>query len=311
MNIFITGGAGYIGTRLTGKLLETGHKVTVLDTFWFGNYLVESSNLRVITGDILSIRPEWLHEIDVIIHLAAVANDPSVELNPMLSWEIGALGTRHVFENAILSGVERILVASSGSVYGVKEESQVTEDLSLIPISVYNKVKMIKERVALSYKDNISLVIFRPATVCGYSPRMRLDLAVNALTYDALSKGIIKVDGGKQFRPHLHMDDMVRAYMHMIDNPGIEGTFNVGFENMTIRDLATKISEETGAKIEYSESNDPRSYRLDSSRLLSNGFIPSKTVQDAIIELKAKFENGDIHASDDNYNVKAMKKKSL
>ena len=306
MKILITGGAGYIGSKLTEKLVDLGHDIVVVDTFWFGNSLRTRKKIELIEGDIREFNSAWLDGVETVIHLAAVANDPSADLDPSLSWEIGALGTRKIFETMLNSSTRRIIVASSGSVYGVKSELKVTEELSLLPISVYNKVKMIKERVALSYADTISVAILRPATVCGLSNRLRLDLAVNAITYDALSSHQINVDGGDQMRPHLHIDDMVSTYVHFVDNPGLVGIYNVGFENLTIKDLAVLVSEKTGAKICFNDSSDPRSYRLDSSKLLSTGFKPEKNIEDAIGELAERYAEIGITASDINYNVRWM-----
>ena len=188
MKIFITGGCGYVGTVLTNSLLNDGHNITVLDTQWFGNFLKPNKCLNVIKNDILNISKISLKKFDSIIHLANIANDPGVELNQTLSWEVNALASQLLIEKAIDDGVEHFIYASSGSVYGVKDEPEVTEDLQLVPISAYNKTKMISERVLISYKDKIKVHCIRPATVCGYSPRMRLDVSVNLLTIQALTK---------------------------------------------------------------------------------------------------------------------------
>jgi nucleoside-diphosphate-sugar epimerase len=307
MKILVTGGAGYIGSRLSESLADLGHKIVVVDTFWFGNSLSSRGDIEFIQGDIREFDREWLDGVETVIHLAAVANDPSADLDPQLSWEIGALGTRNIFEAMLGSSAKRIIIASSGSVYGVKSESKVTEDLSLLPISVYNKVKMIKERVALSYADKISVVILRPATVCGLSKRLRLDLAVNAITFDALSSRQVNVDGGDQMRPHLHIEDMVSTYIHFVDNPELIGIYNVGFENMTIKDLALLVSEKTGAEVHFNNSSDPRSYKLDSSKLLNTGFQPKKNIENAISDLTQEYSESGITASSLNYNVKWMK----
>ncbi|MEI6148667.1 MAG: SDR family oxidoreductase, partial [bacterium] len=179
MHILVTGGCGYVGTVLTNALLERGDSVTVVDLLWFGNHLPAHPNLTVIREDVRRAERIPMEGVDAIVHLANVANDPCSELDAKLSWEVNALATMQLVERAIHCGVKQFIYASSGSVYGVKDEPQVTEDLSLVPISDYNKTKMISERVLLSYADRICVNIVRPATVCGYSPRMRLDLSVN------------------------------------------------------------------------------------------------------------------------------------
>jgi len=215
-------------------------------------------------------------------------------------------------EHAIRSGVRQLVYASSGSVYGVKEEARVTEDLSLVPISDYNKTKMISERVLLSYQDRIALQCVRPATVCGVSPRMRLDVAVNMLAFQALSRGRITVLGGDQVRPNINLKDMVRVYQHFV-GPGAAhtGIFNAGFENISVMDIARRVTQVVPAEIEVLPSNDPRSYRLDSAKLLATGFAPRHTVADAIREIAETYRAGALPGGDDCYNVKAMKRLGL
>ena len=189
MNILVTGGCGYIGSVLTPKLLDQGHNVTVYDIMWFGNLLKGHKNLNIIQGDIRNVQDVPMQGMDAIIHLANIANDPCGDLNAKLAWEVNVLATMRLVEGATVNKVKQFILSSSGSVYGVKEEPQVTEEVSLVPISDYNKTKMISERVLLSYKDRIIIQIVRPATVCGYSPRMRLDLSWNMLTVQALANG--------------------------------------------------------------------------------------------------------------------------
>ena len=190
-NLLITGGGGYVGTNLTKELLNEGYKITVLDTFWFGNYLKKHKNLKIIKKDIRDINEKDLKKIDFIVHLASIANDPAAELDAKLTWDVNVLATYKLINLAINQKVKKFIFASSGSVYGIKKEKRVIEDLSLEPVSEYNKSKMIGERVLLSYKDKIDLTILRPATVCGYSPAMRLDVAINALTFGALQNNLI------------------------------------------------------------------------------------------------------------------------
>lgn len=308
MHILLTGGCGYIGTVLTEKLLELGMKVTVVDIMWFGNFLGGHKNLRVIQEDIRNINSIPMEGIDVVMHLAGVANDPCGELNAKLSWEVNTLATMRLIEKAIDYKVKHFIYASSGSVYGVKEEEAVTEDLSLVPLSDYNKTKMISERVLLSYQDAISIHCIRPATVCGYSPRMRLDLSVNMLTMQALTKGKITVLGGAQTRPNIYMKDMIAVYLHFLNNGGeAGGIYNAGFENMSILDIAKKVTEFIPAEIIVRESNDARSYRLNSDKLIRIGFQPKYSIEDGILEVRDAFQTGKLMDKSVYYNIKAMK----
>ncbi len=278
MKILVTGGCGYIGTILIKQLLKIGHKVISVDTQWFGNYLPKHKNLKNIKTDIKDIEKVSLKGVNTIIHLASISNDPMAEIDKNLSWETSVLGTELLIRHALKNKVKRIIYASSGSVYGIKKERKVNEKLSLKPISLYNKVKMCTERLILSYKKSIEVFILRPATVCGYSPRMRLDVAVNALTFSALKYKKIKVFGGSQIRPNVHIDDMVESYIFFINSKkNSEGIYNIGFENKSILNIAKDIRNKIATKIEVNKrSNDPRSYRLDSSKILKAGFKPKK-----------------------------------
>ena len=189
--ILVTGATGYKGTVLVPKLLAKGHKVVALDTQWFGNYLPSHPNLQIIKGDVRQTDLIDLTGIDSIIHLASIANDPCGDLDPKLTWEVSALATMQLADKAQRAGIKQFIYASSGSVYGIKDEAQVTEELTLEPISEYNKTKMVAERVLLSYAGDMAVQIVRPATVCGLSARMRLDVSVNMLTMQALTKGKI------------------------------------------------------------------------------------------------------------------------
>ena len=311
MNILVTGGCGYKGSVLVPKLLACGYKVRVLDTMWFGNFLAPHPNLSVIQGDVRDIDRISLDDIDTVIHLSSVANDPCGDLDPKLTWEISALATMQLADKAARTGVAQFIYASSGSVYGVKEEEQVTEDLELKPISEYNKTKMVSERVLLSYADKMVVQIVRPATVCGYSPRMRLDVSVNLLTMQALSKGKITVFGGAQTRPNIHIDDITDLYLFFIDHPKVTGIFNAGFENISILDIANLVTKHVKVEIAVTESNDPRSYRVNSDRLLATGFRPKKTVDDAIKEIIAKYRDGTLKDEDHFYNLRWMEKTVL
>ncbi|MFH1851415.1 MAG: SDR family oxidoreductase [Candidatus Neomarinimicrobiota bacterium] len=308
MHILVTGGCGYVGTQLTRQLLSDGQQVTVVDTQWFGNFLEPHTNLTVFRADIRDTDTVPMSGVDAIIHLANIANDPTGDLDSKLTWEVNALASMQLVEKAIASDVRQFIYASSGSVYGVKEEPQVTEELSLVPISDYNKTKMISERVLLSYADRIALQIVRPATICGYSPRMRLDLSVNMLTMQALSKGRITVFGGNQVRPNIHIRDMVNVYRHFLELGGsVTGVFNAGFENLAILDIARLATQSVPAEIVVTESNDPRSYRLNSDKLLATGFRPQYGVAAGIAEVIDAFRSGQLQDDDRYYNMRIMK----
>ena len=306
MNVLVTGGCGYKGTVLVPKLLAAGHRVRVLDTMWFGNYLQPHAALTIEQGDVRDTDRIRLDDVGAIIHLASVANDPCGDLDPKLTWEISALATMRLADKAVRSGVGRFIYASSGSVYGIKEELQVTEDLTLEPITEYNKTKMVAERVLLSYRDALNVQIVRPATVCGLSPRMRLDVSVNLLTMQALSRGRITVFGGAQVRPNIHIDDITDLYLFLLEHPEHIGIYNAGFENLSILDIAQRVAGHVGAEITVTPSNDPRSYRVNSDRLLAIGFKPRKTVDDAILEIRDSYAAGRLQDEDRFYNLKWM-----
>ena len=312
MNILVLGGCGFVGTVLTQELLAQGHRVTVVDIQWFGNYLSAHKNLKVIKEDIRNVDNIPMEGMDAIMHLANIANDPCGELNSKLAWEVNVLATMRLVERAREHKVKQFILASSGSVYGVKDEPLVTENLTLVPISDYNKTKMISERVLMSYQDKICIQILRPATVCGYSPRMRLDLSVNMLTMQALANGKITVLGGQQTRPNIHLKDMIGVYLHFL-NQGtkLSGVFNAGFENISIIDIANKVVKHIPAQIIVSDSNDPRSYRLCSQKLLDTGFKPKYCVDDAIKEIAQHFKAGNLKNEDKYYNIKTMKNLKL
>jgi nucleoside-diphosphate-sugar epimerase len=309
MKVLVTGGCGYVGSPLTASLLKQGHTVSVVDAMWFGNQLAPHPNLTVQQGDVRDAGSIDMTGVEAIIHLANVANDPCSDLAPKLSWEVNAFATKLLVEKAIESGVSRLIFASSGSVYGVTDAPEVNEDLPLVPISDYNKTKMISERVLLSYQDAIDVVIVRPATVCGVSPRMRLDLSVNMLTMQALTRGQITVFGGDQLRPNIHLHDMIGVYhFFLADGSPRTGIFNAGFENMTIRDIAHLVTKHVPAEITVTPSNDPRSYRLSSRKLLAAGFAPERSVEHAIREVAEAFRSGGLVDSEICHNVKTMRR---
>ena len=291
MKILITGACGYQGTKLIPLLLSKKHKVTAIDTQWFGNKLKKNKNLNNYKKNILDIKKNDLKEIDVIIHLASIANDPMGDLNKNLTWEVSCLGTMQLLELAVKNKVKKFIYASSASVYGVKKEKKVIETLSLKPISTYNKAKMIAEKTILSYSNKIDVTIVRPATVCGVSPRMRFDLSVNMMAYQAIKNKKMTVFGGQQTRPNIHIDDLLDLYQFFLKkNRKFNGIFNAGFENLKIIEIAKKVKKIIPAEIKIFKNNiDIRDYRLDSSKLLSLGFKPKKNVGDAIREIKEHY----------------------
>ena len=312
MNILVTGGCGYKGSILVPKLLNLGHYVTVIDTQWFGNFLPHDNKLLNLKKDVRNINEINFEDIETVIHLSSVANDPCGDLNPKLTWEISALATMQLADKAKRAGVRQFIYASSGSVYGIKDEENVTEDLELNPISEYNKTKMVSERVLLSYSNDMIVQIVRPATVCGYSPRMRLDVAVNALTINALENKKIIVHGGDQIRPNIHIEDITDLYLFLLDKGNTKtGIFNAGFENLSIIDIAKKVNEIIPSEIIIENTNDPRSYRINSDKLLKTGFTPKKNVNDAINEIVIAYNKGIFKNERRFYNLEWMQENNL
>ena len=309
--ILVTGGSGYKGALLIKKLVKLNYKVINIDRNIFGNYFLNHKNVKNYNIDIREIDKINLKGVYACIHLASIANDPMTEINPSLSWETSVLGTKLLIENLIKYKVKKLIYASSGSVYGVKKEKKVTEDLKLEPLSTYNKVKMATERVIISYKDKINSVILRPATVCGFAPRMRLDVTVNMLTYQALKHNKITVFGGSQKRPNIHIDDILDIYLFFLKRKIKETEiYNVGFENLSILQIAKIISKKIGADIKIvKNTHDKRSYNLDSSKLLSLGFKPKKKIEDAINELKDLYEKKVFIDKPNFHSIKWLKKK--
>jgi len=313
MNILVTGGCGYVGSVLVPKLLDRGNEVCVVDTQWFGNYLASHPSLKILKKSVADISDSDLVGVEVVIHLANIANDPSVELNPTFSWEVNVLHTTQFLELCKrISTIKKFIYASSGSVYGLKEEDKVTEELSLVPISVYNKTKMSAERICLSYNEYFDVICVRPATVCGVSPRMRFDVVVNMFVLQAFLNHKIIVHGGYQIRPNIHIDDMASVYLHLLNNESsYRGIFNAGFENVSVLDIARYVQEKFEVEIEISPSLDPRSYRQDSSKLLGTGFTPTKSVKCAIDDISEKLSTGEIVNDDRWHTVKWMTKNRI
>jgi len=312
MAYLVTGGCGYVGTQLTEALLDrTTADVTVVDTCWFGNHLARNPRLTVLVRDVRSMDEVDLAPFDTIFHLAGIANDPAADLNPYNSWEVNVLATMRLVDRAARQGVRQFVFPSSGAVYGVRSEPRITEDLDLMPISDYNKTKMVAERVILSYADRMTTTVVRPATVCGMSGRMRLDLTVNLLTLQALTKGRMTVFGGQQVRPNIHIDDLVDLYFFAVDRR-LQGVYNAAFENLTVLEIAQIIAEQVPSEIVVQgDDADPRSYRLCSDRLCGAGFAPKKNVAAAVRELASAYHDGRLIDRPECHTVGWMKQHNL
>lgn len=302
-NVFVTGGAGYVGSVLVPQLLEMGYHVTVFDSFWFGDYLPRHAGLTIVKGDIRYMRETTMHGMDAVIHLANISNDPSFDLDPTLSTSINFDAFEPLVVTAKLAGVRRFINCSSSSVYGLSENPEVKEDHPLVPMTLYNKFKGLCEPLLWKHMaDDFTCVNIRPATVCGYSPGQRLDLAVNILTNHAVNSESIKVMGGSQKRPNLHIQDMVDCYKLMMEAPHekIHGeTFNVGGPNHTIMELAKIVQAEVEVAlgrtvpIEVTPTNDTRSYWINSDKIRDRlCFVPQFSVQRAIQDLIRAFKGG-------------------
>jgi len=325
-NVLVTGGAGYVGHVLTPRLLDAGYNVTVYDHLFFGCRLPNNPALRVVHGDIRDTAKlaACLEGQDAVLHLACISNDASFELDEKLSQTINYDCFEPMVVAAKRAGVKRFVYCSSSSVYGVSESPNVTEEHPLVPLTLYNKFKGMCEPLLWKYKsDDFTCVVMRPATVCGYSPRTRLDLSVNILTNHAINKGAITVFGGNQMRPNLHIDDMVDAYLTMLEAPHekVQGeTFNIGFQNYSIAEIAGMVKrvieeempEKGEIKIVTTPSNDMRSYHVNSDKVARVlGFKPKRSIEDAVRDLTRAFGNYLLPNSFDDdwyYNVRTMKK---
>ena len=287
--ILVIGGAGYIGTELCNYLVEKNFKVVCLDIFWFGNKL--NKKVKIIKHDVRDLKDKFFKGVDVVINLAYLANDPLCTINARDTWEIGPLSLYQMLEFSVKNKVKKFIFASSGCVYGVKKEKKVTEKLSLEPMTDYNKSKMICEKIIQSYEKKIKTVILRPATVMGFSKRLRLDVILNLLSYQAFYKKKITVFGGRQIRPLIHLKDMIRVYEHFI-NKNFTGTYNTGFENVSVKKIADIVRNIIPCKVESVKIHDPRTYRMDSTKLIKTGFKPLFNSVDAAKELKNEFKKG-------------------
>ena len=324
--IIVFGGAGYCGSLLVPQLLLDGYEVSVYDKFWYGtDQFPTSSKLHLIEGDVrdlTKVRRACAGQ-DSVLHLACISNDASFELDEELSTSVNLISFEPLVIAAKEASVKRFVFASSSSVYGVSNSPDVTEDHPLVPLTLYNKYKGMCEPLLLKHTDKDFVgIIFRPATVCGYSPRQRLDLSVNILTNHAVNKNKILVFGGDQLRPNLHIQDyadLCKLLLTAPDEKVANQIFNVGFDNMSIMAIAQAVKrvveevfpEKIDIPIEVTSSNDPRSYHINSDKIRRVlGFKPKYSVEDAVRDLCKAFRKGDLPNSfndDRYYNVRTMK----
>ena len=323
-SVFITGGAGYVGAMLVPRLLQEGHRVTVLDLMIYGeDVLPKNPALTLIKGDIRNqeLMKSSIPGHDVVIHLACISNDPSFELNPELGKSINLDPFRPMVEISKNAGVKRFFYASSSSVYGIKDEPNVHEDMPLEPLTDYSVFKMNCEEILSEYQsDEFTTTTIRPATVCGYSPRQRLDVVVNILTNLAYHKREISVFGGAQLRPNIHIADMVEIYVVLLNAPKekIAGEiFNGGYENYSVLQLAEAVRDVIGEDVvlKTTPTDDNRSYHVSSKKIANVlGFAASHTIKDAVSDIKNAFEKGLLPNSLDDemyFNIKRMQSINL
>ena len=322
--ILITGGGGYVGSALTDYLISKNYFVTVYDLFIYGKEVFENKrNLNLISGDIRN--QELFNKVvknhDAVIHLACISNDPSFELNPELGKSINFDAFEPLVDISKKSKVKRFIYASSSSVYGIKEDKDVDENMPLAPLTDYSKFKAACEKILLNYtSENFETIIIRPATVCGYSKRQRLDVIVNILTNLAFHKREITIFGGDQLRPNIHIKDMLRAYEILLEaeTKDVNGQiFNAGWENKSVNQIAQIVKNKIGedVKILKTTTDDNRSYHISSEKIKKVlGFKTKFTIEDAVKDLREAFEKKmltDTLNNDLFFNIKRMNKISL
>lgn len=324
MKIYITGGAGYVGSSLVPRLLEEGHIVTVLDLMIYGEDVLDShENLKIIKGDMRDTKllEQSIPGHECFIHLACISNDPSFELNPDLGKSINLDSFKPLVEISENSGIKRFINASSSSVYGVKDDKDVHENMSLEPLTDYSRFKANCEDILMNYNSaSFTTTSIRPATVCGYSRRQRLDVVVNIFTNLAFHNKEITIFGGSQLRPNIHIKDMVEAYLILINAPieKITGNiFNAGDENKSVLELAETVKQVIGSDVNLikSHSDDNRSYHISSDKIKKElGFTTNYSIKNAAEDLKIAFENktlSDTLSNEFYFNIKRMQSISL
>jgi nucleoside-diphosphate-sugar epimerase len=326
MRVLVPGGAGYVGSKLVPALLKKGYEVTILDLYLYGEDIFDSckpdSRLREIKGDIRNSHcvEQALEDCQAVIHLACISNDPSFELNPILGKSINLDAFEPFVQLCKKHGVSEFIYASSSSVYGIKSAPHVTEVLPLEPLTDYSRFKAECEKILFNYHDEqFTCTVLRPATVCGYAPRQRLDVVVNILTNLAFHTGKIRVMGGSQMRPNIHIDDMVDAYLCILEAPKIKKQgeiFNVGYLNHTVLDIGKKVAATVGnVDLEILPTNDLRSYHVSSEKIARVlNFTPKRTLEDAIKSLIEAFKSGKLPHSltlPKYFNIQTMKALNL
>ena len=321
--VLVTGGAGYVGSNLVPKLLAAGYRVTVLDLCIYGDVLPPHPDLRIVKGDLRDPAQvaQALAGCDAVIHLACISNDPSFDLDPTLGRSINYDCFRPLVKASKDAGVRRFIYASSSSVYGIKDSPDVHEGLPLQPLTDYSKYKAMCEDVLMEeHEPGFVTVILRPATVCGFAPRLRLDLTVNILTNLAINNGRITVFGGSQLRPNLHVDDMTDLYRLLLEAPDAvvdRKVWNAGYHNLKVMEIAEKVRGEIGPQVEIvvTPTDDHRSYHVSSELIRRDlGFVARRTVEDAIVDLRDAFSAGkvpDAMTDDRYYNIRRMQNRRL
>jgi len=313
--LLISGGGGFVGTVLTQRLLSLGHDVRVLDTFWFGDFIPAHERLTKVRGDMRdgALLDRVLDGVDTVVHLACLSNDPTSDLDADLTRAINYDACVDIVRRAKTSGVGRFIYASSASVYGVRDEADITEDMRLEPITLYSQYKAEIEQIVFNAgSDRFTTVAVRNSTVCGYSPRMRLDLIVSIFVMAAMKKGVITIEGGTQLRPLIHMGDLVDLYVGLLDADHAaiqQQAFNISGDNYRVADVARMVQARVPCELTFTSVTDPRSYHVNTDkarRVL--GYTTTRSIESAVDEIKDAFARGLIQETDSRcYNIRHLK----
>jgi len=326
--VLITGGAGYVGSALVPMLLENDYNIKVYDLFIYGNvfnHLKNNKNLSLIKADIRNKEKmlDATEDVDALIHLACISNDPSYELDPELGKSINYDAFLNIIEAAKINDVKRFIYASTSSVYGLKEEKNVCETTTCQPLTDYSKYKLKCEKVLHDFgkENSVEYVVLRPATICGYAPRLRLDLVVNILTINALVNKKIKIIGGSQLRPNINIKDIIQVYKLLLEAPKNKinkETFNAGYQNLSIERIANRVKNTINEKdidFEYVPTDDIRSYHINSDKIKQIlNFKPRYTIEEGVSTLVDAYKSGIIKDGLNNpqyYNIKMMQQVDL